>query len=158
MSHKNSYSYIHDVCDCGAKLDWDLLAANQNTTIDIIDDNLDEFLSNGVCWSWILRNPHITMEFVEKHIDKISRGNSIAWLHLSMLPCVSLEYKQNNPQYPWYWDFEPLQHKFDDNSPGFLFNDIDNVNPDFINWADVSSDTFNRERWKWQSEKLKSTD
>ena len=135
----------------GYQLDWSHLAANQNTSLDIIKANLDEFISKGA-WSWILKNPNITIEFIEEYINRINPVDSCAWLNLTLLPVVTTVFIENNPQYPWHYSDiaeETLQFGVDNDSTGYSFKQIDDSDPEYVNWDDVSIDTFNQEKQKY---------
>jgi hypothetical protein len=49
-------------------------------------------------WSGISRNPNITMEFIEKHLD-----SPWDWNTISSNPNLTMEFIEANPDKPWNW-------------------------------------------------------
>lgn len=128
------------------RLDWDYLAQNQNTSLKIIKANLAEFLDEGYRWSFILQNPNMTSEFIKEHIHEINPFNS-NW-HTCLILAIDPEFIKNNPQYPWNYEeqIDEIKRKRNEVSIGYSFKQIDESNPENVDWQDVSWDTFNQER------------
>lgn len=152
MKYKDVEKYtingLNYITDNGYKLCWEDLAANQNVSLDIIIENLDKFLYEST-WSWILKNPHITWKFIEDYMTIIPDNE---WWQISLYSFITPEFIKNNPQYPW--DYEVInanwgsdQRNIDETIPSkFTFAYIDSANPEYINWDEVSVDTFNNDK------------
>jgi hypothetical protein len=81
-------------------LDWQNLSENPNASLDILRDNIDEFISNGASFN-IFKNPNMTWDFVAELLDRGYNPCVIGWCYISMLKTLPLDFILNNQEYPW---------------------------------------------------------
>ncbi len=130
-------------------LKWFLLAQNPNASLDIIRDNLDEFVAK--CSYWWLLNPNMTWDFIVELVNrKPGAFNDYAWSHISDLNFITLDIVSQNMQYPWDWDILSMNLPLDIifNNPEYPWNYNDGVS----SRLDLSLELVNKYKdkpWNW---------
>jgi len=73
------------------------LGRNEKLTLKTIEQHINEPWN----WSWysISRNPNVTLEFIEKYIDK-----NWCWRSLSRHPNITLEFVEKYINKKWNWE------------------------------------------------------
>jgi hypothetical protein len=94
-------------------------------------------------WTWISRNPTITMEFIEKHPDKPWN-----WTWISKNPNITMEMIENHPEKPWSWYFISQ-------NPNVTMEMIEKYPNKSWEWSCISLNEFKKDKEKFIEKKLK---
>jgi hypothetical protein len=86
---------LEGMTDANSGLWWSI-SENSNLTLDVIERNIDK------PWVWMVisKNANLTWDFVQAHSEK-----SWDWTALSAHKCVTWEIIQSNLDKPWRWAF-----------------------------------------------------
>ena len=75
-------------------LDWSYISRNPNITMEMIENNPDKPWD----WDWVSENPNITIEMIENSPEKPWN-----WDVISRNPNITMEMIENSPDKPWDW-------------------------------------------------------
>ena len=119
--------YNYCIGNCKQPLDYDYISYNQNITVEFIEKHIDK------PWNWnnLSENPNITVNFLKKYIDK-----DWDWSSLSSNKNITLEFIVNNMYKQWCWS-DLLKNK--NITAGFIERNLNlYINREW-DWCDVLS-------------------